>query len=84
MVAAGLPDDIPETSHSGSWPLFKLLPLARLAASNNEARRLVQQGAVELDGRRAGDPFVELTPRPEPYLLKVGKRRFAHIRLSDG
>jgi len=79
----GLPDEIQETSHTGSWPLFKLLARADLAASNNEARRLVQQGAVEIDGQRAADPFLELSPRPEPYLVKVGKRRFAHLRLGD-
>jgi hypothetical protein len=28
------------------------------------------------------DPALELAPRPEPYLFKVGKRRFARIRLS--
>lgn len=80
----GLPDEIPETAHTGSWPLFKLLPRAELAASNSEARRLVEQGAVEVDGQRARDPFLELGPRAEPYLLKVGKRRFAHLRLSNG
>ena len=80
----GLPDEIPESRHTGSWALFKLLPQAELAASNSEARRLVQQGAVEVDGQRAADPFLELTPRAEPYLVKVGKRRFAHLRLSDG
>ena len=80
----GLPDEIPETNHAGAWPLFKLLARATLAASNNEARRLVQQGAVEIDGQRAVDPFLELAPRPEPYLVKVGKRRFARLRLEDG
>ncbi len=80
----GLPDEIPESTHAGSWPLFKLLARAGLAASNSEARRLVQQGAVEIDGRRAADPFFQLEPRPEPYLVKVGKRRFAHLRLSPG
>ena len=79
----GLPDEIPEMSHTGSGPLFKLLAVAGLAASNNEARRLVQQGAVEIDGQRAADPFLELSPRPEPYLVKVGKRRFAHLQLSQ-
>ena len=79
----GLPDEIPETGHVGSWPLFKLLARAGLAGSNGAARRLVEQGAVEVDGRRATDPFVELAPRPDPYLVKVGKRRFAHLRLSD-
>ncbi len=84
FAGGGLPDEIPETSHAGSGPLFKLLAVAGLAASNKEAQRLVQQGAVEIDGQRAADPFLELSPRPEPYLIKVGKRRFAHLRLREG
>ena len=79
----GLPDEIPETAHAGTWPLFKLLAEAGLAASNSAARRLVEQGAVAVDGRRAADPFAELAPRSDPYLVKVGKRRFAHLRLRE-
>jgi tyrosyl-tRNA synthetase len=79
----GLPDEIPQSSQSGRWPLFKLLATSGLATSNNEARRLVQQGAVEIDGERATDPFQELGPRSEPYLFKVGKRRFARVRLDS-
>ena len=81
FTRGGLPDEIPETSHPGPGPLFKLLAQAALAASNKEAMRLVRQGAVEVDGEKAADPFLELAPRSEPYLLKVGKRRFAHLRL---
>ena len=77
----GVPDDVPEKELAGSWTLIKLLPAADLAPSNAEARRLIQQGAVQIDGERADDPFLELSPRPEPYLFKVGKRRFARIRL---
>jgi tyrosyl-tRNA synthetase len=80
----GLPDEIPESSQTGTWQLLKLLARAGLAASNNEARRLVEQGAVEIDGQRADDPFLELAPRGQPYLVKVGKRRFARLRLDDG
>ena len=52
---------------------------AELAASNKEAQRLVRQGAVEVDGERSADPFLELAARGEPSLLKVGKRRFARV-----
>ena len=76
-----MPEDVPEKELAGAWHLAKLLAAAGLAASNAEARRLVQQGAVQIDGERAGDPSLELAPRPEPYLFKVGKRRFARVRL---
>jgi tyrosyl-tRNA synthetase len=82
FAGGGVPEDVPEKELPGSWTLVKLLAAADLAASNAEARRLVDQGAVHIDGERAGDPFLELAPRPEPYLVKVGKRRFARVRLS--
>ena len=82
FAAGGVPENVPEKELAGSWTLLKLLTAAGLAPSNGEARRLVEQGAVAIDGERAGDPFLELSPRPEPYLFKVGKRRFASIRLT--
>lgn len=81
FAGGGVPDEVPEKELAGVWQLGKLLPAADLAASNAEARRLLQQGAVSIDGERAEDPFRELSPRPEPYLFKVGKRRFARVRL---
>ncbi|HVT18999.1 MAG TPA: tyrosine--tRNA ligase [Thermoanaerobaculia bacterium] len=82
FAAGGLPDEITEHTLTGSRSLPKLLAEAGLAASNAEARRLIEQGAVSIDGGRAADPFLELAPRPDPYLLRVGKRRFARIRLA--
>lgn len=81
FAGGGIPDDVEEKALDGAWQLVKLLPAAGLAASNAEARRLIQQGAVQIDGERVDDPFRELTPRGEGYLFKVGKRRFAKIVL---
>ncbi len=82
FAGGGVPEDVPEKELAGAWTLTKLLTAADLAPSNGEARRLIQQGAVSIDGERADDPFLELSPRPEPYLFKVGKRRFARVRLT--
>lgn len=79
----GLPDEVPLVELVGPIALPELLSRAQLASSKNEARRLIQQGAVSIDGSRAGDPFAELPPRAEPYLFKVGKRRFARARITD-
>jgi tyrosyl-tRNA synthetase len=78
----GLPDDVPELALDGGQPIVRLLAAAGLATSNSEARRLVQQGAVSVDGERVSDPQAELAARPEPYLCKVGKRRFVRLRLE--
>jgi tyrosyl-tRNA synthetase len=82
FASGGLPDDIPQQSMKGPMALPRILTQAGLAASNNEARRLIQQGAVSIDGERSSDPFLELAARQEPYVFKVGKRRFAKILVS--
>lgn len=81
FAGGGVPDDVDEL-HATAQPLAGLLAALALAPSRNEARRLVQQGAVSVDGERAGDPNLTLAARPEPYLLKVGKRRFARVRIG--
>ena len=78
----GVPEDVPEHAADPDAPLFKLLTAAKLASSNSEARRLVQQGAVSVDGERRDDPYEQLEARGEAYLVKVGKRRFARLRVG--
>jgi tyrosyl-tRNA synthetase len=75
----GVPDQIDEVRLSGVRPLATLLVDAGLAPSKNEARRLIEQGAVTIDGERGSNPALELAPRAEPYLFKVGKRRFLRV-----
>ncbi len=58
--------------------VVKLLTTSGMAKTSSEARRLIQQGAVTLDGERIVDPEKELTIR-EGAILKVGKRRFAKL-----
>jgi tyrosyl-tRNA synthetase len=60
--------------------LSRVLVAAGLCASNGEARRLVAQGGVQLDGARVSDAAATLE-RGGSYLLKVGKRRFRRVSL---
>jgi tyrosyl-tRNA synthetase len=54
-----------------------------LAKSNGEARRLIEQGGVSLDGERLADAARELpAPAGASYLLKVGKRHFVRVRFA--
>jgi len=55
---------------------------AGLAASNGEARRLIEQGGVRLDGEvvRDVDSHVALG---SPRLLQAGKRRFVRVVPSN-
>ena len=82
FAGGGLPEDIPEVALDAPLGLAKAVAAARLAPSNKEAWRLVQQGAVSVDGERRDQPGEELAARDEPYLLKVGKRRFARLKMS--
>jgi tyrosyl-tRNA synthetase len=81
FAGGGAPEELEEHTLAGPVNLLQALTAASLAPSKKEAGRLVQQGAVSIDGEKAGDPFFQLPPRPEPYLFKVGKRRFAHLRV---
>jgi tyrosyl-tRNA synthetase len=77
----GVPEEVAEKELPGGRPLAKALGVLELAASNREAMRLIEQGAVSIDGEKVTEPFHEMAPRAEPYLLKVGKRRFVRVRV---
>ena len=54
-------------------------PALGLAASRAEARRLIAQGGVRLDGKTVGAEEVPAT-EAAGALLQVGKRRFVRLR----
>ncbi|MFQ5479381.1 MAG: tyrosine--tRNA ligase [Candidatus Binatia bacterium] len=76
-----LPEEIPEYRYSNGsdkvW-ICRLLKEAGLTASSSEARRLVTQGAVKLDGARVNDAGLELVASGQA-LLQVGKRRIIKV-----
>ena len=61
--------------------LVEQLVGAGVVGSKNEARRLVEQGAIAVDGARVSDPHASLAVRAEAYLVKVGKRRFVKLQI---
>ncbi|MEX1287458.1 MAG: tyrosine--tRNA ligase [Acidimicrobiia bacterium] len=75
-----IPDDVPEHALGADDPVYlpAVLAAAGLVASNGEARRLIDQGAVRLAGDR-----VETLEMPRSDLLgqvvQVGKRRFLRL-----
>ncbi|HXU10366.1 MAG TPA: tyrosine--tRNA ligase [Candidatus Binatia bacterium] len=80
------PDEVREVRlPSAPEPVWvpKLLVGIGLAKSNGEARRLIEQGGVYLDGERLSDTSREVPAAPaSTYLFKVGKRHF--VRVSFG
>jgi len=83
-----LPQEIPELGISATGEkmlLSKVLVEGELVASNSEARRLIQQGAVKVNGDAVRDTKAEIsTTGPDSILLQVGKRRFAKVSFSGG
>lgn len=80
-----VPPEVPEVIvPAGERELLcKLLVAAGLAASNAEARRLISQGGVKVEGHTQTDPFATVAARAgSTLLLQVGKRRFARLRFS--
>jgi len=61
--------------------VFEMLVEAELASSRMEARRLVEQGAVTIDGARVTD--ANRVFGPGEFVCQVGKRRFARIRFVE-
>ena len=84
VVQGDVPDDIedlrPEPDEGARIGLLNLMRQADMASSNSEARRFVQQNAVSIDGNKVTDPTVEIDLNERaPFVLKVGKRRYARI-----
>ncbi len=77
----GLPDDMPEIILDGEEVILaKLIADNGLAKSGGEARRLISQGAVTIDGEKINDPVFRLIMDKPEAILKVGKRRFARLK----
>jgi len=85
FAKGGLPDEIPEPEVvlagqgdlSSVW-IVAVVKGAGLAASNGEARRLIQQGGLRVDGEVVRDVDYALSLE-EPRLIQAGKRRFVRI-----
>jgi tyrosyl-tRNA synthetase len=69
----------------GPWPLPRLLVSTGLAPSVAEARRLIEQGGVRVNGeRQTSDGGIVFIINPgDELLLQVGKRRFLRVRGQD-
>jgi tyrosyl-tRNA synthetase len=69
------------TVPAGSWMLPRVLVEVALATSMAEARRLIEQGGVYIDGERCTDVSSQLDlDLGQVVLIKVGKRRFLRVR----
>ncbi len=74
-----LPEDIPVLEVKGAPKLADFLADHGLAKSRSEARRLIEQGGVRLDGVTLKDPAAAVSVQGDP-VLQVGKRRFVRLK----
>jgi len=76
------PTDMPEIPISpGPISIVRLITAAGFAKSKGEARRLIRQNAVSINGEKVTDINAEVTP-PAGAVLRVGKRRFGKITVK--
>ena len=61
-------------------PLLDVLMQLRLIGSKSEGRRLLAEGAIQVDGAKIVDAAAQLGPGS--YLIRAGRRRYARARLS--
>jgi len=80
----GVPEEVPEQALAlegeASMTLLDALDRLGMVASRSEGRRMVQQGAVQLNGERVDDANAPL--EAGEHLLRVGKRRYCRLLLN--
>lgn len=80
-----IPDEMPEIAvpseicdAAGHARVTALLVAAKLAPSSGEAKRLIQQGGVTIDGEKITDPAQSVLVQ-SGQVVKVGRNRFARL-----
>jgi tyrosyl-tRNA synthetase len=73
-----LPDEMPARVLHEPVNIIDLIHQAGMASTKSEARRLVQQGAVRLNGEKVSD--IEAMIAPGAGVLQVGRRRFLRLK----
>ncbi|MCM8764800.1 MAG: S4 domain-containing protein, partial [Candidatus Omnitrophica bacterium] len=80
-----LPDQIPEIKISASKiggkkaGIVEILFLSGLVSSKSEAKRMISQKAVKVDGKTITDINIEI--EPDGKVFKVGKRKFGRVSI---
>lgn len=79
-----LPTDIPEfQTNKSNYSILDLLVDSKLAPSKNEAKRLVEGGAVELQVKSIKEKVIDWRKEiniQDEMIIKVGSRRFVKIK----
>ncbi|MBK8466186.1 MAG: tyrosine--tRNA ligase [Chloracidobacterium sp.] len=80
FVQKEIPDEIEEKKiTAGTYKLAELLAETGLAASKGEARRLIEQGGVKVNGEKASAANADIAIDADGVLFQVGKRKFLKV-----
>lgn len=80
FVQKEVPDEVEErTIDAGTYALAQLVAETGLAASKGEARRLIEQGGVKVNGEKATAANADIQIDGNGVLLQVGKRKFLRL-----
>src|SRR3989338_5251728 len=71
-------EEVKITPESSSMLVTQLMVLSKCAQSNAQAKRLIEQGAVSIDGKKISE-MRAMVPTQGSIILKVGKRKFKKI-----
>lgn len=74
-----IPAEMPECTITEKTWVIKVLTENGLCKSGGEARRLIKQNAISINGDKVANAELELEPNTE-YVIKVGKRRFLRVK----
>ena len=86
VAKGGIPEDLETKTiaesevSNGKIPVVKLFTLSGLTASNGEARRMIEQKGLKIDGETVGDVKLEVSLN-KPLVLQRGKDKFVRVRM---
>ena len=79
IVNKDIPDTIDEVKLSQDTTIVELLSNEGLTKSKGEARRMIEQGAVRIEGEKIKDMDLVIKSGKE-LIIKVGKRKFLKVK----
>jgi len=74
-------DEIELKANGASYGIANLLKDAGLTDSTSQANRMINQGAVKIDGEKISDTKLEIAVNTQ-HVYQVGKRNFARVKIN--
>jgi tyrosyl-tRNA synthetase len=78
-----IPDTIPLRCYQEKSIVAYEMIAGLAGISTSEARRLLSQGAVKIDGTKISDPGQQISIGSEEQTIQVGKRKFFRVKVEE-